>query len=47
MLRHTFGEHGGVNASVEVSTTFTVMNARTLEDIFKGEKDPEKGRIRL
>ena len=28
-LRHEFGEHGGVNMSIETSTTFTVLSADT------------------
>ena len=28
--RHEFGEHGGVNMSVEASTTFTVMDPETI-----------------
>jgi len=42
-VRHEFGEHGGVNMSVEASTTFTVMHSRTLPQIFCGKKSPEKG----
>ena len=34
--RHAFGEHGGVNMSVEESTTFTVMNPTTMPEIFQG-----------
>jgi len=41
--RHEFGEHGGVNMSVEASTTFTVMHSRTMPEIFCGKKSPEKG----
>ncbi|HET9235457.1 MAG TPA: aminotransferase class V-fold PLP-dependent enzyme, partial [Candidatus Eisenbacteria bacterium] len=41
--RHEFGEHGGVNMSIEDSTTFTVMHARTLPDIFHGLRGPEEG----
>ena len=41
--RHEFGEHGGVNMSVEASTTFTVMQSRTMPEIFCGEKGPEHG----
>lgn len=41
--RHEFGEHGGVNMSVEASTTFTVMHSDTMPEIFGGEKGPEKG----
>lgn len=35
--RHEFGEHGGVNMSVEASTTFTVMTADTMPKIFQGQ----------
>jgi methionine-gamma-lyase len=42
-MRHEFGEHGGVNMSIETSTTFTVLNANTLPDIFQGRKGPEDG----
>ncbi len=41
--RHEFGEHGGVNMSVEASTTFTVMHPDTMPEIFCGEKGPEQG----
>ena len=41
--RHEFGEHGGVNMSIEDSTTFTVMHAGTLPDIFHGLRGPEEG----
>ncbi len=41
--KHEFGEHGGVNMSVEASTTFTVMDADTMPDIFAGEKGPVQG----
>ena len=41
--RHEFGEHGGVNMSVEASTTFTVMEPDTMPEIFAGAKGPEKG----
>ena len=34
--KHTFGEHGGVNMSIEASTTFTVMEAGQMPEIFKG-----------
>ncbi|HEX5131566.1 MAG TPA: aminotransferase class I/II-fold pyridoxal phosphate-dependent enzyme [Candidatus Krumholzibacteria bacterium] len=40
-IRHEFGEHGGVNMSVEVSTTFTVMHASTMPDIFHGLLGPD------
>jgi methionine-gamma-lyase len=42
-MRHEFGEHGGVNMSVEASTTFTVMNAETMPEIFHGLIGPDKG----
>ncbi|MFQ5529090.1 MAG: aminotransferase class I/II-fold pyridoxal phosphate-dependent enzyme [Gemmatimonadota bacterium] len=42
-MRHEFGEHGGVNMSIETSTTFTVMQADTLPEIFGGAKGPEEG----
>lgn len=35
--RHEFGEHGGVNMSIEASATFTVMEPDTLRKIFAGE----------
>lgn len=40
-IRHEFGEHGGVNMSVEVSTTFTVMKASMMPDIFHGLLGPD------
>ena len=42
-LRHEFGEHGGVNMSIEASTTFTVLEAHTMPDIFHGLRGPEEG----
>lgn len=41
--RHEFGEHGGVNMSVEASTTFTVMDASTMPEVFQGRFGPERG----
>ena len=41
--RHEFGEHGGVNMSVETSTTFTVMDPATMPEIFQGERGPDEG----
>ncbi|XP_071703137.1 methionine gamma-lyase-like [Rutidosis leptorrhynchoides] len=35
--RHEFGEHGGVNMSIEASATFTVMEPETLGRMFAGE----------
>jgi methionine-gamma-lyase len=42
-MRHEFGEHGGVNMSIEASTTFTVMQADIMPEIFKGRRGPEDG----
>jgi len=42
-MRHEFGEHGGVNMSIEASTTFTVMHAHTMPEIFRGQRGPEAG----
>ena len=42
-IRHEFGEHGGVNMSIEASSTFTVLNAATLEQMFHGERGPDQG----
>lgn len=41
--RHEFGEHGGVNMSIEASTTFTVMHSDTMPEIFGGKKGPDSG----
>ncbi len=41
--RHEFGEHGGVNMSVEASTTFTVLHSGTMPEIFGGKKGPDQG----
>lgn len=38
--RHEFGEHGGVNMSIEASTTFTVMEADLMPEIFQGRLGP-------
>ncbi|KAJ3682152.1 hypothetical protein LUZ60_014725 [Juncus effusus] len=40
--RHEFGEHGGVNMSIEASATFTVMEAETLKRLFAGELGPDR-----
>ena len=40
-LRHEFGEHGGVNMSIEASSTFTVIDPETMPAIFGGEKGPD------
>lgn len=42
-LKHEFGEHGGVNMSIEASTTFTVLEAGTMPEIFHGLRGPEAG----
>lgn len=42
-IRHEFGEHGGVNLSIEASTTFTVLHADTMPEIFRGQVGPDKG----
>jgi methionine-gamma-lyase len=42
-LRHEFGEHGGVNMSVEASTTFTVIDPETMPEIFQGHLGPDVG----
>ena len=41
--RHEFGEHGGVNMSIEASTTFTAMHPDILADMFHGDRGPDKG----
>ncbi len=40
-LRHEFGEHGGVNMSIEASSTFTVMDPHTMPEMFQGRLGPE------
>jgi len=42
-VRHEFGEHGGVNMSIEASTSFTVMEADTMPENFDGRVEPETG----
>ncbi len=42
-VRHEFGEHGGVNLSIEASTTFTVTRATTMPEMFQGRYGPEGG----
>jgi len=41
--RHEFGEHGGVNMSVEASTTFTVLKPGTMPELFEGRKAAPEG----
>lgn len=43
LARHEFGEHGGVNMSIEASTTFTVLIASTMPELFKGALGPQQG----
>lgn len=40
--RHEFGEHGGVNMSIEASATFTVMEPETMRRMFTGELGPDR-----
>lgn len=42
-VRRAFGEHGGVNRSIEASTTFTVLEAGIMPEIFQGLRSPETG----
>ncbi|RDY01236.1 Methionine gamma-lyase, partial [Mucuna pruriens] len=42
LARHEFGEHGGVNMSIEASATFTVMEPETLRRMFAGELGPDR-----
>jgi len=42
-MRHEFGEHGGVNMSIEASTTFTVMDPKMMPDLFEGRLGPDSG----
>jgi methionine-gamma-lyase len=42
-MRHEFGEHGGVNMCIETSTTFTVMDAHVMPELFQGQRGPEQG----
>ena len=41
--RHEFGEHGGVNLSIETSATFTVLEAGKMPEIFGGRAGPQGG----
>ncbi len=43
LLRHEFGEHGGVNMSVEASSTFTVIDPETMPAMFEGRAGPDRG----
>jgi len=42
-LKHEFGEHGGVNMSIEASTTFTVMKPDTMPALFAGQSSGREG----
>ncbi|GAA0157267.1 lyase [Lithospermum erythrorhizon] len=42
LARHEFGEHGGVNMSIEASATFTVMEPETMGRMFNGELGADK-----
>jgi methionine-gamma-lyase len=42
-VRHEFGEHGGVNMSIEASTTYTVMEAGIMPETFQGRMGPDTG----
>lgn len=41
--RREFGEHGGVAPSIERSSTFTVMEAGQMPEIFSGARGPDRG----
>lgn len=41
-MRREFGEHGGVNMSIEASTTFTVMEPETMSKLFEGKLGPDR-----
>jgi methionine-gamma-lyase len=41
--RHEFGEHGGVNLSIETSATFTVLEAGKMPALFEGREGPKGG----
>lgn len=42
-IKREFGEHGGVCPSVDRSSTFTVMDPKTMPEIFSGLRGPDKG----
>ena len=44
--RHEFGEHGGVNLSIETSATFTVLEAGKMPEMFEGRDGPRCRRTR-
>ncbi|GMI71656.1 methionine gamma-lyase [Hibiscus trionum] len=41
-VRREFGEHGGVNMSIEPSATFTVMEPENMRRMFTGELGPDR-----
>ncbi|XP_037419390.1 methionine gamma-lyase-like [Triticum dicoccoides] len=45
VARPEFGEHGGVNMSIEASATFTVMEPDILRRLFTGELGPERDQL--
>jgi methionine-gamma-lyase len=42
-VRRAFGEYGGVNESIEPSTTFTTMRPEVMQALFRGESGPKDG----
>ncbi len=42
-MQHEFGEHGGVNMSIEASTTFTFSDPKIIPEIFHGHLGPDQG----
>lgn len=42
-VRRQFGEWGGVNESIEPSTTFTTMGPEIMKDLFEGKKGTDNG----
>lgn len=42
-VRRQFGEWGGVNESIEPSTTFTTMHPEVMQTLFRGESGPKDG----
>jgi methionine-gamma-lyase len=42
-VRREFGEHGGVCPSISRSSTFTVLDPKTMPEIFSGLRGPDKG----
>ena len=42
-VKREFGEHGGVCPSIARSSTFTVLDSKTMPEIFNGLRGPDKG----